>query len=98
MILLTGLSLDLLGRLGRLAPSCGIAVLEDPAVLRRRGIDPATVSFPGLEQLVLASYHHSTAYREALEGLPLTAVVPVTEYTVRAAADIAASREFRRRA
>jgi biotin carboxylase len=94
MILLTGLSLDLLGRLGRLAPSCGIAVLEDPAVLRRRGIDPATVSFPGLEHLVLAPYHHSTGYREALEDLPLTAVVPVTEYTVRAAADIAASRRL----
>jgi len=94
MILLTGLSLDLLGRLEKLAPETALAVLEDPAVLRRRGIDPDKLSFTGLQRLILAPYHHSTAYREPIDGLPLTAVVPVTEYTVRAAADIAESRNL----
>ena len=51
MILLTGLNLDLLGRLGRLAPGIAVAVLEDPVVLRRRRIDPSASCVPVYRQL-----------------------------------------------
>lgn len=94
VILMAGLSLDMLKQLDAVLPEDTVVVLEAPAVLAARGLNPARIRSRALRRMVVSDYRGSDDYLDEVARDDLVAVLPANEYAVRAAAAIAASRRL----
>jgi biotin carboxylase len=78
--------------LNALRPAGSIIVIEDPAIVRRRGIEAAVAALPGVDRVIAACHTDPGAVgalRAALADDDVVSVVPLNEYGTVAAARLA---------